>query len=146
MRGLRVELLDLGRRVRISNSTGSEITVVGVGGMPDVHVAAGKTVAYADPRTRWGGPTPAAVRAHPRTRQVVATWTIPVRGAATVAGRILWVPPPPATPWIAMAVVLFLVTVGVAMATGRLSWPGWLSARGAGGQRRDPCGLGAGDA
>jgi hypothetical protein len=169
--GVHVELLDLGNRVRVTNSGSVEVTVLGyrsepylrIGGNgvyenerspsvalnrvgatsspsttappadvarpPSWHrISTGDTATWRDRRTRWEGPTPAAVKADTSRSRVVGQWTIVLlRGdqPADVTGRIVWQPPPTAVPWLLGALV-----VGVATASlGRLRhWGAPLSA------------------
>ncbi|MEN3313918.1 MAG: hypothetical protein V7605_152 [Acidimicrobiaceae bacterium] len=82
---------------------------------PDWHrVATGSTATWKDRRTRWQSPQPASVAAHPAQAQVVGQWVIPLRGAGTdvaVTGRVTWVPPPSAAPWLIGALLLAILIV-----------------------------------
>ncbi len=87
------------------------------------------STSWHDHRTHWMDPTPSAdVRAHPDQMTIVfPRWEIPVTvagAAATITGRLLWVPPPSRTPWLllglGLAVVLGLV---VALVRKGRVWP-----------------------
>jgi hypothetical protein len=166
-RGISARLLDLGRRIEVTNSGPTELVVLGYQGEaylrigPDgvfenIHspavyqnrplpagvtsttlpaiaqpsdppewrkIGAGRTATWSDRRTRWEGARPAAVARHPGRVTAVTTWAIPLsQNSATIhlEGRIVWVPPPDPWPWLAVAVVFFLVAVVV----GRSRWWG----------------------
>ncbi|HZQ84843.1 MAG TPA: hypothetical protein VFA83_08405, partial [Acidimicrobiales bacterium] len=147
--GVTVEILDLGRRIRLTNHSRTELVVHGYQGEPYLRVGPNgvfenthspavylnqpappyattsttlpraanpsapptwrrvshsDTATWHDRRTRWEGPSPASVRAAPHDRQVVSPWIVTVtrgRVDAAITGRILWVPPPSAIPWLA---------------------------------------------
>lgn len=123
--GLSLRLLDLGRRVQLTNHTNADVVVLDANGAPDPAagpggvVKAGRTVRWRDPRTRWEGPDPPAVRAAPDKKQVVTQWTIPMRAGDVpthATGTITWVPGPSAVPWLVAALVLFVATVALGWA------------------------------
>jgi hypothetical protein len=170
--GVSVEILDLGRRIRLTNRGRDDVVVTGyqgepylrvgpLGGFENIHspavyvnkpsppyattsttlppvanpsarplwhrISRHPTVTWHDRRTRWEGPSPNSVRAAPHTRQVVSPWLITVtRGSAqaAVTGRILWVPPPNAVPWVILAIALAIVTIALAFTGG---WARWLT-------------------
>ena len=80
----------------------------------------GRTARWHDHRVHWMGSsdTPPAARRDPsREHVIIPEWTVPVRlGDRTIEARgdLVWVPPPSATPWFALAGVLFVVTVALA--------------------------------
>ena len=159
--GVTVEILDLGRRIRLTNDSRTELVVHGYQGEPYLRVgpdgvfenthspavylnqpappyattsttlpraanasapptwrrvSRSDTATWHDRRTRWEGPSPASVRTAPHDRQVVSPWIITVtRGSvdAAITGRILWVPPPSAIPWLVLAVVLGVATAAM---------------------------------
>ncbi|HEX3393158.1 MAG TPA: hypothetical protein VHS52_01410 [Acidimicrobiales bacterium] len=80
---------------------------------PDWHrVSAGSTATWKDRRSQWQGPQPASVAAHTGRAQVVGQWVIPMRRADTdiaVDGRVTWVPPPSAAPWLVAALLLAIL-------------------------------------
>ena len=168
-----VEILDLGRRIRLTNHGRVDVVVMGYQGEPylrvgpggvfeNIHSPAvyvnkpsppyattsttlppvanpaarpawrrtshGTTATWRDRRTRWEGPSPESVRAAPHTRQVVAPWLISVTSGgeqAAITGRILWVPPPTAVPWLALAVVFAVITLASLFTR---AWARWLTA------------------
>jgi hypothetical protein len=88
--------------------------------------ASGRTLVWRDRRTVFEGPTPQAVRdARDQLHVVVPRWVIELRrgnAPLTVEGRITYVPPASAMPWIVVAIVAF----GATIATVRSArWP-WL--------------------
>jgi hypothetical protein len=77
-------------------------------------ISAGHTVQWHDHRTHWMDVTPPpAVQAEPsRTHVIIDHWQVPLTvdgRAATIDGRLLWVPPPSTVPW-------WLLTLGIATA------------------------------
>ncbi|MBV8958509.1 MAG: hypothetical protein JOZ37_17170 [Actinobacteria bacterium] len=156
--GVTVDILDLGRRIRLTNRGNIDVVIRGYQGEPYLRVgpagvfenthspavylnkpappyattsttlpkvanssappewhrtSRSHTVTWHDRRTRWEGPSPPSVRSSPHDRQVVSPWLITVtRGKddAAITGRILWVPPPSAVPWLALAVAFGLAT------------------------------------
>ena len=83
-------------------------------------VSDGQTARWHDHRVHWMGSsdTPPAARRNPdRVHVVIPEWTVPVRlGDRTVEARgdLVWVPPPSAAPWLAIAAGLFVLTVALA--------------------------------
>ena len=75
----------------------------------------GRSARWRDRRTRWEGPAPAVVRAAPGQQHVVTPqWLIGLRQgdvAATVSGRITYVPGPSPVPWLLIAGVLLVAIV-----------------------------------
>jgi hypothetical protein len=170
--GVTLEILDLGRRIRLTNRASDDVVVTGYQGEPylrvgplgvfeNVHspavymnkpsppytttsttlppaanpsakpswhrISRNSTATWRDRRTRWEGPSPASVRAAPHTRQVVSPWIITVtRGneQSAVTGRILWVPPPTAFPWVILALAFAIVTIALVFTR---SWSRWLT-------------------
>jgi hypothetical protein len=165
--GVSLRLLDLGRRVELTNAGGRDIVVLGYdtepylrvgpagvfenrrsptlyknrvtagGTVADVpksadaaappqwqRVSGGHTARWRDHRTRWEGADPPAVRAAPdRPHVVQPAWIIKLqRGQATasVTGRIVYDAPPSVLPWMAVAVVLLVLTA----AAGATRWWG----------------------
>jgi len=167
-----VEILDLGRRIRLTNHNRDDVVVTGYQGEPylrvgplgvfeNVHspavymnkpsppytttsttlppaanpaappswrrISRRSTATWRDRRTRWEGPSPASVRAAPHTRQVVSPWLITLtRGSeqSAVTGRILWVPPPSAVPWVILAIALVIATTALVFTR---TWATWLT-------------------
>ena len=81
-------------------------------------VSGGRSVEWHDHRTHWMDVVaPAAVQADPSTTHVIIDgWQVPVTvdgRAATIDGRLLWVPPVSATPWWSVAVGAFIVVLGL---------------------------------
>lgn len=159
--GVTVQVLDLGRRIRLTNRGRVDVVVMGYQGEPylrvgpdgvfeNVHspavyvnrpsppyattsttlpraadasakpqwhrISRNTAATWRDRRTRWEGPSPDSVRNAPHTRQVVSPWLISVtRGneQGAITGRILWVPPPSAVPWLALAIVVGLLTIAL---------------------------------
>jgi len=75
----------------------------------------GRSVRWRDRRTRWEGSAPPAVSAAPGAIHVVAEWLVGLQrgdGAATVTGRITYVPGPSSLPWLLISGVLLLAIVG----------------------------------
>lgn len=168
-----VEILDLGRRIRLTNRGHVDVIVNGYQGEPylrvgprgvfeNVHspavymnkpsppytttsttlppvanpsarpswhrISQGTTATWRDRRTRWEGPTPDSVRAAPGTRQVVSPWLVTVtRGSeqSALTGRILWVPPPNAIPWVLLAFAFAVATMALVFTR---RWAQWLAA------------------
>ncbi len=113
------------------NRTGSPAPPAGTdsSAAPDWHrMSTSHTVSWRDRRTRWEGADPPQVTARPdEVHVVVPSWKIELRQgdqAITVTGRILYVPPAGAAPWVAVAVVLGLAA---AAAGWPRSWPALLS-------------------
>ena len=169
--GVRVRVLDLGRRIELTNRGPTEVEVLGYSGEPYLRVgprgvfenrrspttylnrpatASGPPVPVpksADPsappdwrhvtntprarwrdrRTRVEGPVPAPVAQHPSRRAVVSTWNIRLlrdQHLVDVVGRITYVPPPHALPWVTLLVLLFALTTAAAWTR---RWGRWLS-------------------
>jgi hypothetical protein len=104
---------------RTSATTASPVTTLAPNadllGPPSWHrTAGGRSVRWRDRRTRWEGSAPAAVKAAPdQTQVVVPQWLIGLRRgaqAASVFGRITYVPGPSPAPWLGVAVVLLAAT------------------------------------
>ncbi|MEO6156647.1 MAG: hypothetical protein ABIQ39_03350, partial [Ilumatobacteraceae bacterium] len=82
------------------------------------HVSGSHTMRWHDHLTHWMAPVPpAVVQTDPSsTHVIIDRWQVPllVDGhPVTVNGRLLWVPPPSPTPWIALAVGLGLLLIGL---------------------------------
>jgi hypothetical protein len=82
-------------------------------------VSAGRTARWHDHRTHWVlRQPPEWVRRDPGHPHVVMTWAIPMQvggGQVGVSGRVMWVPPPPALPWVGLAVALFVLATASAL-------------------------------
>lgn len=157
--GVSVDVLDLGRRIRLSNTGRVDVVVLGYSGEPYLRVgpagvfenthspavymnapsspattsttlprvadpsappswrriSGGRSTTWHDRRTRWEGPSPDSVRRRPHERQVVSPWLIGVtrgREQGAITGRLVWVPPPSATPWLVLAAFVAAATIG----------------------------------
>ena len=83
-------------------------------------ISDGSTARWHDHRVHWMGSSetpPAARRAPDRRHVIIPEWVVPVRfGDRTIEARgdLVWVPPPSATPWLALAGALFVATVAIA--------------------------------
>jgi hypothetical protein len=88
-------------------------------------LSAGDRVAWHDHRAHWMGtaPPPAVRDAPGRLHVVNPAWVVPLRQDGrqiTVTGDLRWVPGPSPLPWVALAVVLLVVTVAASRSR---RWP-----------------------
>src|SRR6478735_2365852 len=86
-------------------------------------ISSGRSVRWHDHRTHWMDVTPPlVVRNDPSdTHVIIDHWTLPITvdgRAASIDGRLLWVPPPSTAPWWALAVGVCAVVLG-------LLWTRW---------------------
>ena len=119
--GLRVRLLDLGRRIEVRNRTANEVVVLKADGSAGRRVAPASTARFRDDRAVYSGTEPSG------GRRVVGTWTIELRsGEAKVAvtGITTYVPGPSPWPWVALVVALVVITTTAAWSR---RWGRWLS-------------------
>jgi len=83
-------------------------------------ISSGRSVRWHDHRTHWMDVTPPlVVRNDPSdTHVIIDHWTLPITvdgHAASIDGRLLWVPPPSTAPWWALAVGVCAVVLGLLM-------------------------------
>ena len=119
--GLKVRLLDLGRRVEVSNHTTEEIVVLRADKTPARRIAPSASARFRDDRTVYAGTKPSG------GKKVVGTWTIELRQGdkpIAVTGLITYVPGPSPWPWVGLIVVLIAVTTAGAWSR---NWGRWLS-------------------
>jgi hypothetical protein len=119
--GLRVRLVDLGRRLEVRNRTTAEVVVLQEQGRARRRIPPSTTARIEDDGIVYSGREPSG------GKRVVGSWTIEMRHGetpVTVTGLITYVPGPSPWPWIALIVVFFAATIAAAWSR---QWGKWLS-------------------
>jgi hypothetical protein len=116
VKGVSVEVVDAGTRLRLHNHSAREVVVLGYAAEPWLRVGPGQSVTWHDHRAHWEAEEPPAqVRRSPSSAQVaVPRWTIELhtgRRHAKVIGEVRWVPGPAPLPWLAGAALLAMAVV-----------------------------------